>query len=258
MVRLKQCCVNSHHWYSVHSYECPWCRLFREQNIDSFPPPPRFQQNPKPQGVTKSPWIPPQQNPVPIAGSPPQGSQEKYYYPFFIGVILVLAAIMFFGSIYHANPAIDNSMSGTPVPSATIQPTITQDIQNPSGTDISLLPYKESIKLNYNTVYRTFTTEKSPIRILFHTNPDKVTDNKVIFKSQSDTQGKNVDITRVDENAYVVITVRDRITGKIVGTDGFGKQYSSESDKKISILKNGSYQIELSGAHASVDLTITN
>jgi hypothetical protein len=39
MIRLKQCSINPHHWYSGHIPDCPWCRAVQENKSDPFPGP---------------------------------------------------------------------------------------------------------------------------------------------------------------------------------------------------------------------------
>lgn len=45
MIRIRQCEKNSNHWHSIHTQNCPWCKLYEQSSFDSFPPSTDIQQS---------------------------------------------------------------------------------------------------------------------------------------------------------------------------------------------------------------------
>jgi hypothetical protein len=255
MIRLGQCTANPNHWYSGHAPECPWCKVLDDQGVDHFPGPGGFQGNIS-NCVYREPVL------TDVMAQPATGQVHIKHFPDWkIAAILIIAVAAVIGVVILSLPALHTQTVVSSPMVQTVAPPRTEFTVVPTqlGNDAKVtLPYHESIALAYGLKTRSFTSTQAPITIVFDTIPEKITDVKVIFRSESDMQGTEKEITRNDENAYVVITVRDGETGRIIAEDGFGKQYSSETHKEIKILKSGSYQLEISGARASVSLSITS
>jgi hypothetical protein len=185
----------------------------------------------------------------------------KHFPDWKIAAILIIAVAIVIGFLIVSTLPVHTQTgdSPAPLPAANSPAARITVVPTPLGTNARVtLPHHESIELAYDSKFRSFSSPDAPITIAFDTIPEKITDKKTIFRSESDMQGTEIEITRNNENAYIVMTVWEDGTGRIIAEDGFGKQYSSEPHKEIKILKSGSYQLEISGARASVKLSITS
>ena len=66
-----------------------------------------------------------------------------------------------------------------------------------------------------------------------------------------------MEVTGPDENAYWEIVIPDLANGGVVTEDGYGKTYWLESNKAITILKEGHYEIGIKGNKVTVNLEIS-
>jgi hypothetical protein len=258
MVRLGRCNLNPNHWYSLHVPECPWCRILREQGKDHFPVrqsfPPQL-----PVNAGTSPVFPAESPPLPAPA--PQTStgltNSKLFAVLIIGLV-VIGIIVLVPLMQGKQPAT------SPVRQPTQMATIAKPQYSPTVVPTRLgqsaevvLPYHETLALNYNDYTRSFNSVKAPVSVQLTTRPLMINDKKIVFSGVSDNSGTEYDITRPDENAYSEIVVRDLTTGAVVAQEGYGKLYSSESPKKITLLKEGHYEVAISGAKTTIDLAVT-
>jgi hypothetical protein len=258
MMRLGQCLVNPNHWYSLHSAICPWCRILNEQGRDHFP----SLNNPinlrAVHETAKREFPPPVSQPA-LPQKPFGTFTDIRLIALLVIGILVIAVILTLPS-GHSKPVVPDPV--TPQPTNIIPTREPQLFITPVPTTLGknaevTIPYQETIPLNYNTVTRSFQSNKAPIHISLNTEPQMITDKKVIFNGPSDNIGTEKKITRPDENAYSHITVRDLASGGIVTEDGYAKLFSSETPKLINIMKEGHYGIDITGSKATVILSVS-
>jgi hypothetical protein len=255
MLKLRQCAVNPNHWYSLHSNDCPWCRILAEQGCDFFP----FLDKP----VSLPAFTETARHEIPNPVSQPALPQKQpgTYSIRFIAIlvigIIVIACIFALPSA-QSKPVVSDPVTPQPttiIPTRESRPVMTP-VPTPGENGEVSLPYRETIPLSYGTVTRSFQSDTAPIQISMNTEPKMTTDKKVFFTG-TDDPGTEIDVTRVDENAYWKITVRNLAGGGIVTEDGYGKMYSSEPLKVIKILKEGRYAIDITGSKTTVSLAIT-
>ena len=250
----------------------------------SNPPSQREIQADSSAGIPQGPGIRP--GPEPVHISPLNFNRYRHFFGkrtavILCAVILVVAAVFTLPSLYNMIPA---KLPDEPQPTYTIHSTNTPTALTPPATPgqtyIVLsteettiptpppileknatvsLPFRETIPLISGTsIIRSFQSDKAPVRISFSTEPKMITDKKVIFSGPSDNTGTEKEVTRADENAYSKIIVRDLTDGRAVAERGYGKEYSSETLQVITLMKEGHYELEISGSRAGVTVTISN
>jgi len=255
-MKLGQCAVNPNHWYSVHSGYCPWCKILHEQGRDHFP---SLNNSNNPQAIHET-----AKTEFPAVVSQPTLPQKPFGTFFdtrLIGLlvigILIIAVILTLPS-GQGKPVVTDPATPQPTIIIPTQQTQITPIPTPLGKNAEVsIPYQETIPLNYDTVTRSFQSDKSPIHVSLNTKPQMITDKKVIFNGPGDNTGTEKEMTRPDENAYSQITVRDLESGRIVIEDGYGKLYSSESPKVVNIMKEGHYEIDITGSKATLTLSVS-
>jgi hypothetical protein len=242
----------------LHSVYCPWCKILREQGRDHFP----SLNNPinlrTVHETAKTEVLYPVSQPS--LPQKPLGifSDIRLIVLLVIG-ILVIAIIL---TLPHgtSNPVVSRPVTPQPtiiIPTQEPQSVITQ-VPTPLGKNAEIsIPYQEIIPLNYDTITRSFQSDKAPIHVSLNTIPQMITDKKVIFNGPGDNTGTEKPITRPDENAYSKITVRDLASGRIVTEDGYGKLFSLDTPKVINIMKDGHYEIDITGSKATLILSVS-
>jgi hypothetical protein len=65
-----------------------------------------------------------------------------------------------------------------------------------------------------------------------------------------------INITRVYEESWFQVTVRDKDTNEIVFDEGYGKTNAMISPNRLAVQKSGNYIFEFSGDYAKVSLTM--
>jgi hypothetical protein len=255
MIKLRQCAVNPNHWYSLHSNNCPWCRILAEQGSDYFP----SQDNPVNLPAFNETARPDLPNPVSQPALPQKqlGTYSIRFIAILVIGIIVIACIFALPSA-QSKPVVSDPVTPHPttiIPAQESRPVMTT-VPTPGENGEVSLPYRETIPLNYGTATRSFQSDTAPIQISVNTEPKMITDKKVFFTG-TDDPGTEIEVTRVDENAYWKITVRNLADGNVVTEDGYGKMYSSEPLKVIKILKDGRYAIDITGSKTIVSLAIT-
>jgi len=235
-------------------------------------------------GIPEGPGIRP--GPEPVHISPLDFNQYRHFFNKRSAVILcagilVLAAVFTLPSLYNGIPANPPdgprqtyTIRSTNTPTALTPPATpgqTYTVRSAEETTIPTppptlervaavsIPFRETISLISGTsIIRSFQADKAPVRISFSTEPKMITDKKVIFSGPSDNTGTEKEVTRADENAYSKIVVRDLTDGRVVAERGYGKEYSSETLQVITLMKEGHYELEISGSRAGVTVAISN
>ena len=183
-------------------------------------------------------------------------------------------------------PAPAATPAKTPVPAST--PTsapIQTEAQNPkkgiitiesstlevTGPHDMLQPERPSQSYkDYVTIYSL--TNQSLNQVLPHVsvnliNPPLILDYAVIpatstdikavdYKMGSTEYHENLVVSRAYEQAWFLITVRDKDTRTIVLESGYGKTFGLETPKQLAMLKSGTYEFEFEGDFVNVNLTM--
>jgi len=111
--------------------------------------------------------------------------------------------------------------------------------------------------LNTNFPSVSFPLANPPLIIDYEVKPVNVTDIKVLDYKLKETQFHDtVTIKRPYENTWFVINVRDRDTGEIVETAGYGRTYGLQTPGQLKLYKSGNYLFEFDGDYVNVTLTM--
>ena len=169
----------------------------------------------------------------------------------------------------------------TPTPTVTssqniISPYLTVEQRHPDQdikrTSIFYEPEKTGLSDdNFITIY-SFTNESlspanmpsvsfplvNPPLILDYTVfPVNITDIKYIEYHLGSTRfNGTINISRVYEDSWFQVTVRDKDTNETVFDEGYGKTHAMISPNRLEVQKNGNYMFEFSGDYAKVTLTM--
>jgi len=123
----------------------------------------------------------------------------------------------------------------------------------PLGSSATVaLPFHETMQLSYNKIYRNFTSPKTTT-ITYDVIPNQITEEKEI-SSKSGYSTKMV--TYTDPNSYLVITVRDAKSGKIIDTNGFGRTFSTSTHQNMIIRQPGDLNMEITGSKVTVSIGV--
>lgn len=96
-----------------------------------------------------------------------------------------------------------------------------------------------------------------PLIIDYNIVANNITDIKYYeYKMMNRTYKVNQEISRAYEDSWFTIKVYDRSTGEIVAEDGYGRTYSLQSPKRLTIYKSGRYRFEFTGDYATITLTM--
>jgi hypothetical protein len=103
----------------------------------------------------------------------------------------------------------------------------------------------------------SFPLVNPPLIIDYTVFPVNITDVKYIeYKLGSTSFHGNINITRVYEDSWFQITLRDKDTSEIVFDEGYGKTHAMKSPNRLEVQKSGNYIFEFSGDYANVTLTV--
>ena len=103
----------------------------------------------------------------------------------------------------------------------------------------------------------SFPLVNPPLILDYTVFPVNITDIKYIeYKLGSTSFNGNINITRVYEESWFQITIRDKETGETVFDEGFGKTHAMISPNRLEVQKNGNYIFEFGGDFAKVTLTM--
>jgi len=144
-----------------------------------------------------------------------------------------------------------------------------QDIKR---TSIFYEPEKtESSEGNFITIYSltneslspanmpsvSFPLVNPPLILDYTVFPVNITDVKYIeYKLGSTSFKGTINITRVYEDSWFQITVRNKDTYETVFDEGYGKTHAMISPNRLEVQTNGNYIFEFSGDNAKVTLTM--
>lgn len=124
-------------------------------------------------------------------------------------------------------------------------------ISTPQGdSTLVTLPYAETMQLRYNTIHRNFSSANTVI-LKYDVTPDQVNE----LRESSET-GYATWVLRDDPNAYLLITIKDPRTGKIITTGGFARTFSSSRHQELTIRRTGNMEMEVTGVKVTVALSI--
>jgi hypothetical protein len=127
----------------------------------------------------------------------------------------------------------------------------------PVAGSVMPLPYKQHLDLNFNPVNFELEKSKGPLVVEFSTQPQIITDKKVVFSDANDKTGHTITVTRPDEFAQLIITVKNKDTGQILLEKGYGGIYdSSTTTQKYTIMNEGPYIFDIQGQKIGADLSI--
>ena len=147
---------------------------------------------------------------------------------------------------------IYNTPSVIPTP-APIQPEV--PVESTAGY-VKIYELKDAA-LNTNFPSVSFPLANPPLVIDYEVKPVNITDIKVLDYKLKDTQFHDtVSITRPYENTWFTINVRDKDTGEIVKTAGYGRTYGLQSPGQLELYKSGNYLFEFDGDYVNVTLTM--
>jgi|GEM_PF-3066586 len=199
-------------------------------------------------------------------------SHKKIVIPIVIAALILVSSIWLFSSGLLSSSSSSNFFSDTPTltPSPTViartsQPTVptytsrpttkitTMATPAPLGSSATVaLPFHETMQLSYNKIYRNFTSPKTTT-ITYDVIPNQITEEKEI-SSKSGYSTKMV--TYTDPNSYLVITVRDAKSGKIIDTNGFGRTFSTSTHQNMIIRQPGDLNMEITGSKVTVSIGV--
>ena len=129
-------------------------------------------------------------------------------------------------------PGID---AVTPYPTATsdmARPTLIRPPETTPTPDTYVTIYNQTIQYPQATKAFSFDLTTPPLIIEFGVEPKMITRTKHAKSDYGKREYKDYKQTFPSENAWFVVTVRDRESGMIVAEEGFGKLYSTDTQKR--------------------------
>jgi len=96
-----------------------------------------------------------------------------------------------------------------------------------------------------------------PLIMDFTITPLNITDTKYLeYKMISSMHYENVTIDRPYEDAWFLVTVIDKETGKTVIEKGYGREYGLKPTQRLQIFRSGNYYIDFSGLFVRATLSM--
>ncbi|NLA32040.1 MAG: hypothetical protein GX880_09540 [Methanomicrobiales archaeon] len=133
-------------------------------------------------------------------------------------------------------------------------PTLSKPPDVAPTTDTYVTVYDQTIQYPQATKAYSFDLTTPPLIIEFEVEPKMITRIKHAKSDYKDRKYKDFIQVFPSENAWFLVTVRDRGSGAIVAEEGFGKLYSANTKKRLFIGRTGNYQIDLAGSEAKVHI----
>lgn len=157
---------------------------------------------------------------------------------------------------------IDPSVVSTVTPYPTMTPGI-DPLKTPVPVISPDIPsryvpiYTHTIQFQYNEVAVIVDVYQAPLIITMQINP--VTIRRTIAGSSQFGEKKDfsVVVSRVSENAWFECTVRDAVSGEIIAKDGYGRSYSNNPLREITIRRPGMYHITFGGNMVEAHINMT-
>jgi hypothetical protein len=129
--------------------------------------------------------------------------------------------------------------------------------ESSEGNFITIYSFNNESVSQANMPSVSFPLVNPPLILDYTVFPVNVTDIKYIeYKLGSTSFHGNINITRVYEDSWFQITVRDKDTSETVFDEGFGKTHAMNSPNRLEVQKSGNYIFEFSGDNAKVTLTM--
>lgn len=143
----------------------------------------------------------------------------------------------------------------TPVPTQVRD--LSVNIPLPSTKDYFTIYSLENQPAQQNLPYVSFNLVNPPVVIDYQITPFNITDVKEHdFKVLSTAFSENITIDRAYEQSWFRVLVLDRNTGAVVLDDGYGKEYSHDLSRELTVYQGGNYTFQFSGEYADVNLTM--
>jgi len=147
-------------------------------------------------------------------------------------------------------------------------PTVVETFQGLPGLYEPMISESEAANLEYITIYSTdnqivnnlspdvsVNLKNPPLILDFTITPVNITDRKYIeYKMIGTMHYENVTIDRPSENAWFLVTVTNKDTGKIIAEEGFGRQYGLEATQRLQVFRSGNYRFDFSGEFVKASL----
>lgn len=145
----------------------------------------------------------------------------------------------------------------TPYPTVTsdrVSPTLSRPPETTPAPDTYVTIYDQMIQYPQATKAYSLDLTTPPLIIEYEVEPKMITRIKYTRSDYGKREYRSYKQIYPSENAWFLVTIRDRESGAIVAEDGFGKLYSADRRKKIYMGWSGNYQIEFAGDEARVHI----
>jgi hypothetical protein len=160
-----------------------------------------------------------------------------------------------------ATPAIIDTQFLTPA-TPYVTPTMTAGTPRPVVTETTVERtkyqniYYNNLDMNYQPVAYSYDLSDPPMIIEFCIFPEMITRNIWYESRYKDKDDVTVRKTYISQSAWFEVMIRDKSSGEIVAREGFGKTYSVDTRKTITIRSSGQYLIEFTGNDVSAVIQI--
>ena len=114
------------------------------------------------------------------------------------------------------------------------------------GSNLHEIYSETDLMLNYTALSYNVEVPKGPLKITFDVTPDTEYSSELYDTGSAGNPYFN----------YMYIRVYDLDSGNMVADEGYLRQYSSEAEKEILILREGEFRIDIYGRMVSVDFNI--
>ena len=116
--------------------------------------------------------------------------------------------------------------------------------------------YYDTLALKNNRTAFLYDLQKPPLVIEICFSPNMTTRTIWYDSKYTDRGEKTETVTTISPAAWFEVIVRDPDSGKIVAKEGFGRGYSTDTGKDLTIRSQGKYLIEFGGNELSAQVQI--
>lgn len=116
--------------------------------------------------------------------------------------------------------------------------------------------YNETLTLKYNTVAMVYDLNPPPMVISYTVTPEYTTRTTFVTSQYGSKEEKTITVTHLSQTSWCKITVRDDSTGEILAQDGFGKLYSSDTQRQLTVRNARLCHVEITGNDVTLDVAI--
>ncbi|MCQ8893865.1 MAG: hypothetical protein NQU46_04460 [Methanolinea sp.] len=134
----------------------------------------------------------------------------------------------------------------TPTPSVTMLASSTLPVYTVKPTFYKVI-YRNNLDFSYSVSAYSVKVEKPPLIIEMCLSPRMITRNVWYESRYTNKEDVYVTQTAISPASYFEIRVRDKASGDIIEKEGFGKTYSVEPYKVLTIRTSGDYLVEFAG-----------